>query len=521
MLEVSPIAITFIVLGLAVVAFVTNRIPVGVVAIGVALALYLTGVVTVEEAVGGFGDPVVVYIAALFVVSEALDATGVTAWAGQQVIRRAGRKRARVLLAIMLLSALMTALISVNGAVAALIPVGVVLAMRIGRSPSQLLMPLAFAAHAGSMLALTGTPVNVLVSEVAEEAGARPFGFFEFAIVGLPLLAGTVVIVLLLAGRVLPNRVPEHAARDLSRHAETLATEYALEPGQAQLSRSDGIVEVVVPPRSPFLGDAVYPGMLTESGELVIAAVRRGGADAGRTRLRAGDVLLLRGTWDALDRRAGDPGLVVVDPPSAVRRQAAPLGRRSIVAVAVLAAMVVLLATGLVPPAIAALAAAAAMVVLRVVTVRESHRSISLTTILLVGGMIPLSTAIRTSGAADLISDGLLSVLGDGSPLLLLAGLVVVVIVLGQFISNMATVLIVAPIATTLAASAGISPLPLLMGIAVAGAASFLTPVATPANTMILGPGAYRFGDYWKLGLPILLLFGAVAVLLVPVVWPF
>ena len=261
--------------------------------------------------------------------------------------------------------------------------------------------------------------------------------------------------------------------------------------------------------------------MRIESDELVIVAIQRGGDDVAKTTLRAGDLLLLRGTWDALDTHAADPGVVVIDAPPTIRRQAVALGQRSIVAIVVLVAMVVLLATGLVPAAIAALAAAGAMVLLRALSVRQAHRSISITTLLLVAGMIPLSTAIQTSGAADLMSDGILVLLGDAGPIPLLLGIVLVVAILGQFISNMATVLIVAPIAMTVAETTGYSPLPLLMGIAVAGAASFLTPVATPANTMIMGPGAYKFGDYWKLGLPILVLFVAVAVLLVPVVWPF
>lgn len=517
----SPIVTTFLILGIAIAVFVWNRIPVGVVAVGVSLALYATGVVTFDQAIAGFGDPVVIYIAALFVVSEALDITGFTTWAGQQVVRRAGPRAPRVLLLLMLVVVVLTALISVNGAVAALIPVGVVLARRVGRSPSQLLMPLAFAAHAGSMLTLIGTPVNVLVSELGEEAGARGFGFFEFGLVGLPLVTGALLLLLLLGPRVLPDRTPEHAPPDLSRHAETLARQFALAPGEARLDRRDGLMEVLISPRSPFIGDEVFPGMLTESEELVVVAVQRGGEDLGRATLRSGDLLLLRGAWEALDRRVHDPGLIAVDSPVSIRRQAVALGPRAYAAIAVLAAMVVALASGVVPPAIAALGAALAMVLLRALSVPQAHRSISITTLLVVAGMIPLSTAIQVSGAADLVADGLLALLGDGSPRLLLLGLVIVVMVLGQFISNMATVLIVAPIALTVAETSGLSPLPFLMGIAVAGAASFLTPVATPANTMILSSGAYRFGDYWRLGLPLMLLFLAAAVLLVPVIWPF
>ncbi|HSO64735.1 MAG TPA: SLC13 family permease [Ornithinibacter sp.] len=151
-------ATTLVILGLAVLGFMSNRIPLGIVAIGVSVALWLTGILDLGAALAGFGDPTVVFIATLFVVAEALDSTGVTAWAGQQLIARGGERRGPLLVVVCLLVAVLTALISVNGAVAALLPVVVVVATRAGLPPSQMLMPLAFSAHAGSMLALTGTP---------------------------------------------------------------------------------------------------------------------------------------------------------------------------------------------------------------------------------------------------------------------------------------------------------------------------------------------------------------------------
>jgi di/tricarboxylate transporter len=210
-----------------------------------------------------------------------------------------------------------------------------------------------------------------------------------------------------------------------------------------------------------------------------------------------------------------------VEDPDRLRRSTVAWNTRATVAVSILGAMCVLLATGLVPPAIVVMGAGALLVGLRVITVGQAQRSISLTTLVVVAGMIPLSTAIQTSGAADLISDTLLSWFGQGSPTVLLAGIVVVVMVLGQFISNLATVLIVAPIAIAVAESAQVSPLPMMMAITVAGAASFLTPVATPGTLMVQEPGGSRFGDYWKLGLPCLLLFAAVAIFVVPLIWPF
>ena len=151
----SDSTITFLVLAFTVGVFVWDRLPIGVVAFGVALSLWATGVLDLDQALGGFGDPTVIFIASLFVVSEALDSTGVTAWAGQQLIAGAGSSQRRLVVLMMVTVAGLTALISVNGSVAALLPVMAVTATRVRMPPSQLLMPLAFGAHAGSLLALS------------------------------------------------------------------------------------------------------------------------------------------------------------------------------------------------------------------------------------------------------------------------------------------------------------------------------------------------------------------------------
>src|SRR5262245_28998499 len=177
----SDIQITFAVLAGLVLLFVWGGLPVEVVAIGATLALWATGVLTLDQALGGFGDPIVIFIATLFIVSEALDATGVTAWAGQQLLDRAGTSPTRLIVLMMLVVALLTAVITVNAAVAALLPVIVISATRLGRAPSKLLIPLCFGAHAGSQLALTGSNVNLLVSNAAVDYGVGSFGFFEFA----------------------------------------------------------------------------------------------------------------------------------------------------------------------------------------------------------------------------------------------------------------------------------------------------------------------------------------------------
>jgi len=158
---------------------------------------------------------------------------------------------------------------------------------------------------------------------------------------------------------------------------------------------------------------------------------------------------------------------------------------------------------------------------LRVRTVTQAYRAINWTVVVLVGGMIPLSHALQETGAADLIVQALQRVIGDAGPYPLLIGLLLICAVLGQLISNTATALVVIPITVSAAAAFGVSPRPMLMAVNVVCAAALLTPVATPGNLMVMGPGGYKFGDYWKLGLPVMLWFMLVALFWVPLIWPF
>lgn len=527
----DPIAWTFLILAVAVVAFVSGRIPLGVVAIGVSLALWATGILTLPEALAGFGDPTVLFIAALFVVSESLDQTGVTAWVGRRLVGRTGGGRARIIAVVGVLAAVLSAIISINGAVAALLPIVVVVAVRAGMVPSKLLLPLAYAASAGSLLLLTGTPVNIVVSDAAAAAGGRPFGFFEFALVGIPLVVLSVAYLSTVGVRLMPERLPDRlagAAPDASEHAQTLRESYRVSLDTGVLFSVElGVVEVLIAPRSSLIGRRAFPGMTTRDEDLVILGIRRGDdvgtppASAPReVELRPGDAVLVQGPWDALERYVASPDVIAVTSPRSLRRSV-PLGRGARRALGILAVMVVLLATGLVPPAVAALLAACALVVLRVISPAQVYRSISWTTVVLIAGMIPLSVAFISTGASAVVADALIGWVGDASPHLALLVLCIVTIVLGQFISNVATVLVVAPIAVSVAAGLDVSILPFMMALTVAGAAAFLTPIATPANLIVMQPGGYRFGDYWRPGLPLALIFLAVAVLYVPLIWPF
>jgi di/tricarboxylate transporter len=519
---VTDIQITYAIIVAIVVLFVSNRVPVAIVALATSLALWATGVLDLERSLAGFGDPTVVFIATLFVVSEALSVSGVTTWAGQQLAERSGGDVRRLVVLMMATVAVLTAFINPNGSVAALFPVVVVVAVRMAAPASKLLIPLVFGAHAGSMLLLTGSPVSVLASETMIELGGEGFGFFSFALVGIPLVLGAIGIVLAFGERLLPLRHPRGAPPDFSAHARALVASYGLET-EALYTREQGVAEVVIPPRSPLIGQVAYPGMVTDSGDLVVLAIRRDdeALEPGEHVLRAGDSMLLRGAWSALDEHLELPEVMVVDPPEEIRRQVIPLGYRARETLVVLAAMVVLLATGAVPAAVAGVLAASALVLLGVLTPTQAYRGISWTTVILVAGMIPLSTAMIQTGAAEQLAETLVDLVGSAGPRALVAALVLVTFTFGQLISNTATALIVLPVGVSAAAELAVSPRPVLMAIAVASSAAFITPVATPANLMVMEPGGYSFGDYWKLGAVMLALFFAVAVFLVPVYWPF
>ncbi len=581
--------------------FVWNRLPLVVVAMGSALALYATGILSLPEVFRGFGDPVVMFVAALFIVTAGLEETGVTAWIGQQVERLVEGRPDRLMMVGMLAVAALCPLVNASGAVGVLMPVVMLMVVRLGEQPARYLMPMAFVSGAGAHLALTGAPKNVIIADATGTYGDRAINFFEFALVGIPLLVGTIVIVLLVGRRLVPERAAPSLPRDLSSHARTLVDQYRLgqdsfalelrrdsalvgtavqdlrpEPGltltgiataqgaprlQGTLAAGDrvmlrgtteataqfasahalklraisgeeaagklinhmaGVAEAVIPQRSELIGRQVFPGMVTQGGDMVVLAVQRRGEDlVGEVELEAGDHLLIQGSWSALSRNQGRADVLLVDRPDTVRRQLVPLGAGAMSVLAIVAGMVGAIASGMTAPAVATVVAAGAIIVLGFLSVEDAFRAINWTTVILIAAMFPISTALVDTGAAQLVADRVVAVMGDGSPRLFLAIIFVLAAVMGIVVSNTATTMILLPIVVMASTAFGISVLPALMALSVATSASFLTPVSTTANTMVMGPGGFRFGDYWPLGLPLTLWYFIVAVGLVPMIWRF
>ncbi|HEY1267662.1 MAG TPA: SLC13 family permease [Candidatus Binatia bacterium] len=602
----SDIWITLSIIGLALVLFAWNPVPAAVVATGAALALYFTGVLTMPEALTGFGDPVVVLIAALLAIAVAVEITGVGAWAGQLLLRLSGRSDKTLMVALMVVAAIFSALIGMNGAVAAMLPVTVIIALRTGKAPSYLMIPLALACLKGAKLTLLGSPVNVIAATQAEEAGVGHIGFFAWSILGIPQLVGSIIIVLVLGKKLLPDRRSESIPADFSAHAKTLVEHYNLEHGLHQLrvpsgsmlvgtsraglgldeyaglravafldheddrplerdqleagdlmlvrgdrheverlaadlqlevrehgeraaladvllGRDSGLAEVVIPQRSEMIGKTVFPGMMSDDHGVMVLAVQRGGAELIRPRLtlRAGDHLLLQGSWPALERYLSHAHVLVIDSPDLVRTQAVALGRGSVRVFAILGLLVLLLVFNVMPAPIAVLVCACLTVITGVIRLPQIYRGIDWNTCILIGAMIAPARAMEKSGAAQMIGDYIVSLLGSAGPTAVLTGVFLAATVITQFISNTSTALVMMPIGLATAVDMHVSPLPMMISVAMGASASFLTPFANGVSLMVYGPGGYKFGDFWPIGLWVLVWTMIVTVVVTPLYWKF
>ncbi len=287
-----------------------------------------------------------------------------------------------------------------------------------------------------------------------------------------------------------------------------------LESGQVTLA------EAVLAPRSGLAGKSLRDLRFRDNFGLGILAIWRAGR-AYRTNLRDfrlefGDALLLFGPLERLHALGGNSDLIVL---SGTIREPRRSGKARL-AILVMAATLAPVLFGLVPIYLAVVIGAAAMVVTRCLTMEEAYRSIEWRAVFLIAGLLPLGTALERSGIAAQIAAQVAGFAVSYGPLALLAGLVLLTFAATCIIPTAALVLLMAPIALNTAAAANLSPHALLMAIAMASSASFLTPIAHPANILVMGPGGYRFRDYMIVGLPLTLVVFVIIMLLVPLLWP-
>jgi di/tricarboxylate transporter len=769
----------------AIVLLISEWIPMEVTALLVLGAVALTGLVTPVEALAGFSNPAVITVWAVFILSGGLTRTGVANVIGRFVLRLAGDSQTFMVIVIMITAGVMSAIMN-NVAVAALmLPVVMDIARHTGSAPSRLLMPLAYGSLLGGLTTQIGTPPNILVTSALQDAGLKPYTFFDFTPIGLVIMFGGIAVMIFIGRYLLPQRdVAKESSRAkgvdwaseddvgeqlfkiripatsnlinktladsrmgsilgwnvigitrkertiiapgpsdilqaddlltvegrienlddmknwqqlivedqkiditapysdeikigevrlppasqyvgktlnvlgfreqfganvlaIHRHGSTKRTHLSDEPLQPQdrlllaglqeqleaLAEKSGfdqfrfvprreLIDVYhlherlmvmrVPPDSPLagkslkqsrLGDALGSRVLgiirgnepiimpepqeilqaddrlavegrlrdfEELGELeklkierrtrpdiqslvtesvgmveailspqttlvgktlrqlnfrekyglnVLAIWRRGKAFRSDLRdmdLRFGDAILLLGPRSKLQLLGREPDFVVL---TEMAQREVRLEKMKI-SILIMAAVLFPVIMGWVPIYIAAVVGAALMVLCGCLTMEEAYRQIEWKAVFLIAGMLPLGTALDQTGAARMIAEGVVTLVGPYGPRAVMFGLVSLTFLATCFVPTAALVVLMAPIVMNTAANLGLSPQALLMAVAMAASASLMTPISHPANILVMGPGGYRFMDYIKVGGLLTLAILLIIVFILPLFWP-
>lgn len=580
----------FSILGGMIVLFVWNRLRYDVVAMLGLLAAVAVGVVPVDKAFTGFSDQIVIIVGSALVLSAAISQSGIIE-AALRPVAPYMKSTAGQIAVLGTTVAVLSAFVKNIGALAAFLPVAIQMARRSNRSPSRLLMPMAFAALLGGLSTLIGTSPNIIVSRMRAEIVGEPFRMFDFAPVGVGLTVCGLLF-LVVGWRLLParNKAPmdaafevgeyttevripagspydgksvadlQHASEDSitvsailreesrryvpSEHwrlyAEDVLTlvgdTHALKsivdhakldlvgqkpPAEGAPKRTDvAVVEAVVTERSSLVGASLERLRVRDHYAVNVLAVNRGGQrivlPLRRLRFQTGDVVVLEGHVDAVPQAMGELQLL----PLAERKVRLGKTNSALIPAALLICAMVLVAFQLVPVTIAFFGAAVGVVALGSLSLRDAYDAIDWPILVLLGALIPVSDSLRETGGTDLIA-GLLSHIAEGAPAYATLALVMVTAMLvTPFLNNAATVLVMAPVAAGFAQNLGLNPDPFLMAVAVGAASDFLTPIGHQCNTLVMGPGCYGFGDYWKLGLPLSILVIVVGTLLIMTFWP-
>lgn len=358
----------------------------------------------------------------MFVIGAAMFQTGLAQRIGITVVHAAGTGEKRLMAAIMIVTIILSSVSSNTATVACLLPVVVQICAVARLAVSPQLMALAVAANVGGTITMIGTPPNILMSATLSASGLQPFGFFEFAWIGIPLSIAGVIYMLTIGRRLCPHGHVDSNLSDLT---------------------SD---------------------LPKDTRKMTICAI----------------ILLLVVIAMALSKTIN------------------------------------------VPMQTAAIIGALACVITGCLTEKQAYGGIDWTTIFLFAGMLPLAEAMDKTGAGAMIANAVVGIIGsNASPLIIVMAMFLLSCGLTQFMSNTAAAALLAPIGISIAQSIGVSPFPVLMAIGIAASCAFTTPVATPPNTLILGPGKFRFMDYVKVGLPLVVVSMIVCTVIIPLVWPF
>ncbi|MCS6871701.1 MAG: SLC13 family permease [Anaerolineae bacterium] len=610
--------ITVAVLVIAVGLFIWDRLRVDIVALLVLIALLGTGVITESEALAGFANRTVISIGALFIVGGAVFQTGLADAIANRILKIAGTSYTRLLLVLMFAVAFMSAFISSTGIVALLLPSIISIAAKTRLAPSRLLIPLSISALIGGSSTLIGTPPNLLAAERLALAGYQTFNFFSFTPISLTIMLASVLFVVTLGKRLLPERqamqkvqpvttpaelfklyhLPESLYRlrvdaqsplvgktlaesnlreqfDLSvlsaihahgRRTGTLTANHRAEylrpdvpiqandilivQGKAEsvsqaaaywrlaimanepvveqdvITNEVGIAEVMLRPRSSALDKTLTELNFGRTHRLTVLDIRRPGYDGTldlkTTRLRFGDMLLVQGQWKDIFalKKQHRRDYIVMGEPEAAEFGAFQRAERAPIVLIVLAVMVLAIMLNPDLLTLASLTAAVVVVLTGCITMDEAYQAIDWKTLFLIAGMLPLSTALVKVGLVDSIATNLRVALSGLGTYAVIAGLFAMTALVTQVLSNTVTTVLIAPIAIAAARDLGVAPQAFVMAVAIAASMAFATPIASPVNTLVMSPGNYKFSDYARIGVPLVLISMVITLTLLPLLFP-
>lgn len=615
---------TLIVLLITGIFFAWGKFRADVVTLMALMTLALLGILTPEEAIAGFSNPIVLMLAGLFIISGAISQTGLAKKISTYLLQLAGRNKLKLFLLTLLVAAFFSSFMSNYGTVALLLPIVASMTRETGLNIRRFLMPMAFAASMGGMFTLIGAPPNLIANDTLTSNGFPALGFFTVLPIGMLLLA-VGVIYLWFRSSLLEKEDRKQFDAERTKSPFELVQEYRL---------AQNLFRIKMPPECPILHTPLKELGITQQFNVTIVEIKRptggnskffksagqflaegdsilragdiiyvegGYADAKRfvaahglsfldasesesdaqpefsavmkfdeigvaeavvlsssklinkqvketnfrkryhinilgikrkddyiiyqvqnEKIHAGDALLIQGSWTNIaELGLEEIDLVIVGQPIQEANKVI-LEHKAGMAALILVAMVMCMALNVLPAILAIMVASLLMIVTGCFrNVETAYKSIRWQNVIFFAAMLPMATAMQKTGASETISRGLVDFMGALGPHAVMAALYVATSLFTMFVSNTATVIIFAPIALQSAQALGVSPYPFVLAVATAGVMCLASPYATPPNSLIMSSGRYAFMDYVRVGLPLQLIYVAVMVLALPLLYPF
>ena len=588
------------------------------------ITLAIIGILTPAETIAGFSNPIVLMLAGLFIVSGAINQTGLAKKISTYLLQLAGGNHLKLFLLTLLVTAFFSSFMSNYGTVALLLPIVVSMTRETNMDIRRLLMPMAYAASMGGMFTLIGAPPNLIANDTLTSYGFEGLGFFTVFPIGVVLLV-VGIIYLWYRSPILEKSAKKRSDTESTKSPFELVKEYQLaeclfriklpkqtpilntklkdlnitqkynvtiveirsmantsgkffkSEGQyfadgdsilhpddiiyiegsyddakifakennltfmdASEAESDakpefksamkfdeiGVAEAVVLSSSRLINKQVKETAFRKRYFINILGIRRKNEylinQIQNERIHSGDALLIQGSWaNIAELCVEEPDLVIVGQPIQEANKLI-LQHKAGVAGFILLAMILTITFKILPPVISILAAAILMIITGCFrNVETAYQSIRWQNVIFFAAMLPMATAMQKTGASEMISKGLVDLLGGLGPHSVMAALYIITALFTMFVSNTATVIIFAPIALQSALTLGVSPYPFVLAVATAGAMCLASPYATPPNAIVASTGQYGYMNYVRLGLPLQLIYVVVMVLLLPLLYPF